>query len=58
MAVNVWKRFTLKGEELIAHGLWGSTTAMDSFVAKYKYKDGDLLSVSMFVNQYWITKQI
>lgn len=47
-----------EGEELIADGLWEQYDSNGFVVAKYKYKDGDLISVSMFVNQYWITKQI
>lgn len=50
--------YVQKGEELIAHGLWEQYDSNGFVVAKYKYKDGDLVSVSMFVNQYWITKQI
>lgn len=50
--------YVQEGEELIAHGLWEQYDSDGFVVAKYKYKDGDLISVSMFVNQYWITKQI
>lgn len=47
-----------KGQKLIAHGLWEQYDSKGFIVAKYKYKNGDLISVSMLVNKYWITKQI
>ena len=54
MATNVWKRFMCKRVKSLLLTDYGSSINSNGFVvAKYKYKDGDLVSVSMFVNQHF-----
>lgn len=45
-------------EKLIAHGEWQQYDSNGYMIAKYKYIKNKLVSVSMLVNKYWVTKQI